>query len=204
VTVEPAAEDDAVVIISDATGSVGEELQLTVSVKNNPGFLAAAFELDYDSNVLELVKAENMSNLKTFSVSGNTLRLGGINETADETAEGAIVQLTFKVLEISEEGTDVALTYKPADMYNYDMENVCFVVNNGVIVAGDYQLGDVNDDGSVDIKDVTILRRHLAKWAGYEKIVKLAADVNGDGVINSKDVTILRRYLAGWEGVTLG
>ena len=79
-----------------------------------------------------------------------------------------------------------------------------FAINNGVIVAGDYQLGDVNDDGSVDIKDVTILRRHLAKWAGYEKIVKLAADVNGDGVINSKDVTILRRYLAGWEGVTLG
>lgn len=204
VTVEPAAEDDAVVIISDATGSVGEELQLTVSVKNNPGFIAATFELGYDSNVLELVKAENMSGLKTFAVSGNTLRLGGINETADETAEGAMIRLTFQVLATCEEGTAVTLTYQPADLYNYDMEAVTFAINNGVIVAGDYQLGDVNDDGSVDIKDVTILRRHLAKWAGYEKIVKLAADVNGDGVINSKDVTILRRYLAGWEGVTLG
>ena len=191
-------------IISDATGSVGEELQLTVSVKNNPGFLAAAFELGYDDKVLELVKAENLSGLKTFSVSGNTVRLGGINETANETAEGNMIRLTFQVLATCEEGTAVTLTYQPADLYNYDMEAVTFAINNGVIVAGDYQLGDVNDDGSVDIKDVTILRRHLAKWAGYEKIVKLAADVNGDGVINSKDVSILRRYLAGWEGVTLG
>ena len=115
-----------------------------------------------------------------------------------------MIRLTFQVLATCEEGTAVTLTYQPADLYNYDMEAVTFAINNGVIVAGDYQLGDVNDDGSVDIKDVTILRRHLAKWAGYEKIVKLAADVNGDGVINSKDVTILRRYLAGWEGVTLG
>lgn len=204
VTVQPAAEDGAVVILSEASGSIGEELQLTVSVKNNPGFIAAAFELGYDSNVLKLVKAENLSSLKTFAVSGNTLRLGGINETADETAEGNMIRLTFQVLATCEEGTAVTLTYQPADLYNYDMEAVTFAINNGVIVAGDYQLGDVNDDGSVDIKDVTILRRHLAKWAGYEKIVKLAADVNGDGVINSKDVTILRRYLAGWEGVTLG
>ncbi|MBR3448365.1 MAG: leucine-rich repeat protein [Oscillospiraceae bacterium] len=61
--------------------------------------------------------------------------------------------------------------------------------------------GDVNDDGSVDLKDVTELRRALADWD--VTINEKAADVNRDGSLDLKDLVILRRYLAGGWGIEL-
>ena len=60
-----------------------------------------------------------------------------------------------------------------------------------------YKTGDVNGDNSVDMKDVTLMRRALAGWD--ITINEEYADVNGDKSFDMKDVTILRRYLAGWD-----
>lgn len=59
--------------------------------------------------------------------------------------------------------------------------------------------GDVNEDGSIDLKDVVVMRRLLA--GGWEITYNEAAcDVNGDNSFDLKDVVYLRRYLAGgWE-----
>jgi hypothetical protein len=59
--------------------------------------------------------------------------------------------------------------------------------------------GDVNGDGSIDLKDVIVLRRYLA--GGWDVTINEAnSDVNSDGSIDLKDVIILRRYLAGgWD-----
>ena len=61
--------------------------------------------------------------------------------------------------------------------------------------------GDVNGDSSVDLKDVTVMRRALAGW--NVTVISEAADVNKDGSFDLKDVVILRRYLAGGWGVEL-
>ena len=65
--------------------------------------------------------------------------------------------------------------------------------------------GDVDGDGEVTSRDVTILRRYLAGGWGItiDDINASAADVDGDGEVTSRDVTILRRYLAGGWGVEL-
>ena len=63
--------------------------------------------------------------------------------------------------------------------------------------------GDANGDGVVDAKDVTYLRRALAKWQGYT-VDAAVCDLNGDGVVDAKDVTYLRRALAKWQGYTTG
>ena len=61
--------------------------------------------------------------------------------------------------------------------------------------------GDVNEDGSVDLKDVVIMSRALAGgWDLY--LNENNADVNKDSFFDLKDVTLVRRYLAGWD-VTL-
>ena len=63
-------------------------------------------------------------------------------------------------------------------------------------------VGDVDNDGSITPKDVTLLRRHLA--GGWNvKINELNADIDKDGSITPKDVTRLRRYLAGGWGIVL-
>ncbi len=58
--------------------------------------------------------------------------------------------------------------------------------------------GDVNNDESIDLQDVTLMRRALAVWD--VTLNETAADINKDGSFDLKDVVILRRYLAGgWE-----
>ena len=60
--------------------------------------------------------------------------------------------------------------------------------------------GDVNDDGKVDISDVTVLKQSIAGW--NVKINKSNADVTGDGEVSLKDVVLLKQFLANWN-VTL-
>ncbi len=63
-------------------------------------------------------------------------------------------------------------------------------------------VGDVDGDGDITPKDVTVLRRYLA--GGWNVSVSAEdADVDGDGNISPKDVTVLRRFLAGGWGVEL-
>ena len=62
------------------------------------------------------------------------------------------------------------------------------------VVARQIANGDTNGDGTVDAKDVTVLRRYLAGWS--VEIHLNTADINGDGEVNAKDVTVLRRQLA--------
>ena len=64
-----------------------------------------------------------------------------------------------------------------------------------------YTLGDVNDDGEINLKDVVLLRQYYA--GGDVTVNELAADVNGDGAVTLKDVVLLRQYYAGWD-VQLG
>ena len=56
-------------------------------------------------------------------------------------------------------------------------------------------LGDANDDGAVNMKDVLLMRKFLAGMS--VTLNEQNADVNGDGDVNMKDVLMLRKYLAG-------
>ena len=57
-----------------------------------------------------------------------------------------------------------------------------------------FTCGDVNDDGSVNISDVTTLIDYLLSGDGTD-INILAADCNQDGSVNISDVTTLIDYL---------
>ena len=54
--------------------------------------------------------------------------------------------------------------------------------------------GDVNNDGQVSIKDVTVLVNYLLT-EDESMINRSVADVNADGDVNIKDVTVLINYL---------
>ena len=60
-----------------------------------------------------------------------------------------------------------------------------------------YQLGDINRDGIVDIKDSTYLTRYINGWRGYylDAEQQILADINQDGIIGALDRTILARMV---------
>ncbi len=57
--------------------------------------------------------------------------------------------------------------------------------------------GEIDGDGVITTKDVTLQRRFIANWES--DIIETAADVDGDGVVNAKDTALIRRYIAGWD-----
>jgi hypothetical protein len=66
-----------------------------------------------------------------------------------------------------------------------------------------YTIGDVNDDGKVDVSDVTEIQKYIASMTELTDNQLLAADVNADGKIDITDATQIQKYLAGIE-TTLG
>ena len=92
---------------------------------------------------------------------------------------------------------------KEADGFEIAACARCSFATNTVLPKITYTLGDINNDGVINAKDVTILRRALAGGYGIAVPDAAAADVNKDGTINAKDVTHLRRALAGGYGITL-
>ena len=61
--------------------------------------------------------------------------------------------------------------------------------------------GDINGDGSVDMKDVLLLRRSIAGLVTLTAAETTCADVNRDKSVDMKDVLLLRRVIAGLETI---
>ncbi|MBO4217033.1 MAG: hypothetical protein J5940_03725, partial [Clostridia bacterium] len=61
--------------------------------------------------------------------------------------------------------------------------------------------GDINGDGTVNVKDLIRLAQYIAKW--NVTVVEAAIDTNGDGTVNVKDLIRLAQFIAKWD-VLLG
>ena len=62
--------------------------------------------------------------------------------------------------------------------------------------ASGFDPGDANNDGSVDMKDVLVIRKSIAGLP-VDSIDLDAADVDGDGSATMKDVLMIRKFIAG-------
>ena len=65
-----------------------------------------------------------------------------------------------------------------------------------VTVVNEVMLGDVNGDGTADVRDVTAIQRILAEEQPLGFLQQLAADVNQDGKVDIADATCLQAVLA--------
>ena len=212
VTVQNAVDENAPAIVIDTVKSqAGKTVDVTVSLRNNPGLISMILNLSYDDDVLTLTKVADSgilgSNYHNPNLTKNPYTLSWGNDTATEdiTANGTIVTFSFTVAEDAEVGTyPITITYdKEKDaIYNVSLKPVDFAVLNGGIEVIDFITGDVNNDGKVSTLDRTCLARYLADWDGYSEneLNVLAMDVNNDGKVTTLDRTILARHLADWEG----
>lgn len=196
----------ASVLLPTLSARPGDTVTVPVTLTNNPGLITAKITLTFDDTRLQLVSAED-TGLLAGGVFGDTmvspyaLTWEKGDQTADNTENGILANLTFKVLDGAAVGT-AALTAEVSDTGNTAMESVALSVTDGAVNVTDYFPGDVNSDGTVELLDVTVLRRFIAGWTGVT-VDQAAADLNGDGEIGLDDAVILRRHLAGWPGYEL-
>ena len=59
-----------------------------------------------------------------------------------------------------------------------------------------FELGEINSDGAIDIRDVTTIQKGLAGLSELSDIQLAAADVNADKAVDVNDATHMQKYLA--------
>ena len=198
------------IVVGSGKGYTGKQISVPISLENNPGIIGMILSVNYDNTVLKLVSVTDGEKLgdAIHSDAMDTVPYtlcwfnGAVKE--DFTYSGQVVVLTFDVLDNAKLGkTEISVSY---DYENYDITNcakepVKFEVVNGTYDISDVLVGDVNNDGRVNMLDGIDLSRYLAKWSEYtsDKINLAAADVNDDGRVNMLDGIDLSRYLAKWS-----
>lgn len=83
---------------------------------------------------------------------------------------------------------------KPASITEDGLEvricSVCQARDEKILSAGDYIIGDINSDGSIDIRDLISLKK-IAATSDYTQ----NADLTEDNKIDALDLAEMRRYL---------
>ena len=205
--VDPPVEYVGSIVASTAEGSVGNTVNVTVSLTDNPGLISAKVKVLYDSAVLKLVGYE----------AGN-FAAGGYSWGDIEKADGSFIinwcdainpdstadllaTLTFEVLEGAEDGfTPITLQFDcDGDMFNAAGDAIWFdAVNGGVeIVTKSYTLGDLDGNGRINNRDLGMLQQHLNEWP--VNINTDAADLDANGRINNRDLGMLQQYINEWD-----
>lgn len=59
--------------------------------------------------------------------------------------------------------------------------------------------GDVTVDGKVNLADVSLILKYIAKWD--VTLITDIADVTDDGKVNLADISLLLKYIAKWDVV---
>lgn len=118
--------------------------------------------------------------------------------TYNVSTNGTIVKLTFAIKsDVTEGEYPITISYDEDDIYNLKEENVQFEIVNGSVKVSKHTPGDINNDGKVNMKDLTRLHQYINGWK--VSVVESAIDVNGDGKVNMKDLTRLHQYINGWK-----
>ena len=104
-----------------------------------------------------------------------------------------------KSIPTATEGGEYTVWYYVKAAANYNASSKKSVK---VTITDDRLMGDVDGNKVVDVLDLTITARYLARWTGYEedKYDFTVCDFDGNGKTDVADYAILARSLARWNG----
>ena len=155
--------------MKDVTGVAGSTVEVYVSIENNPGIISLRNTICYDTSALELVKVEDCgllsgyTNPSTTLDSPYTLRWADSLSVNNNTNNGQLVKITFKIKEETELGS-YNISVEPIEARKTDGTKVTFIGENATVEVIDCVIGDVDGDGEVSDWDAITLDRYLAGW----------------------------------------
>ena len=207
-----ATEIEPTITIEKVNGVAGKEVQVDIAIKDNPGIVSPQFTVNFDEG-LTLIAADAGEVFSMFSFTKpNQLKNGqsmtsvarfmwsGDDVAPEDIQDGVILTLTFTIDENAENNQAFGITLT-GEFNDSNLNTLDVNVVPGSITVLDYAPGDVDDDGDIDSRDVTMICRYIIDGCTYDpygyavSIREEAADVNDDGAVTSKDVTMICRYI---------
>lgn len=189
--------------ISKVSGKVGDTVQVTVTMKNNPGIYCYILKPVYDKTQLSLVSMTSGAGMGGVFTDGNLAVWLGDED--DVTTNEVALILTFTILDGASGTIDVSISYQEGDICNYDEQDVNFYVVDGSVTvegASSHTPGDINGDGVCNNKDLTRLKKYMSD-PDNTVVFEEALDINGDGSHNNKDLTRLKKYMSDPDNVEI-
>ena len=184
--------------LSAAARNEGGRVVYDVTLSSNVPLAGAQGLLVYDHNLLSLQNVTAAPALiakngaESFKSLDEGLRWILIGDTAAGNT-GNWFTVTFTVKGDSQGTAAFALNSIKASLVGgtpaETEANGCEIAVNG------FHMGDVNDDGGVDIRDLIRLKKYFAGTVGANMIRPDKADMDGSGVVDAPDLTLLRKKL---------
>lgn len=191
-------------ITKSTKAQAGEIAEYTVSVVKNPGKSAYKLSLDYDTSKLEPIEIIGNSEIGgTFSTNLEEPERSILNVlwyADNDYAENAdLFTVKFKVKDDVTDGTEipVTLSYKSGDVCNAKHQNLAFFIDNTSIEVSAPILGDVYEDGELNVHDILVLSRAITGLETLTDRQKKAANLIDDTDIDIKDTVKLAQILLG-------
>ncbi len=185
----------------------GEQFTTTIYIPDDANIVDFELTLNYDTNLLTLVGAEENEDIKG-AVVFNTDNPGEIAINYTRTSKNVtsympLVDITFVADENIGIGVYDCFTVNKDETYvahrldeNDNYQEIDFDCDFSKLNI--YEMGDVNLSGKVDIGDATGIRRHLAGFTNsiLTDFKLTLADTYYDRIIDIADASCLQRHLA--------
>lgn len=190
---------------------VGETIDVTLDLVNNPGVAGMTVKVTYDAENLILVGAEttglfSLAQIASIENANGVITMSFVN-IPNVTEDGAFVTLTFAVKDGVEEGAffvEAELSKSPAGdpedtgASDYNGEYVELGGSGAMIEIADFIWGDVNNDGIADGADAVLILQYAAGVITIDDLAKPQAGyTNDDDTIDGADAVLIMQYAAG-------
>ena len=170
-----------------ASPAIGDLLTFSLNITAGSNVAGYQATVEFDTSALRYVESASGDYLPAGAffmppvVEGNTVMIGGTSIAGESTGDGTLATLTFEVVAAK------ASTLNLSNVLLTDSAGVSSMPQvEGAEITEPPQLAeDVNNDGIVNIIDLTFVASHFGKTGEND------ADVNGDGVVNIIDLTLV-------------
>ena len=194
--------------ISGARARAGEDVELTVSIGNNPGIASVNLLVQYDTVNLSTGAVTNgiYGRVTKGTVTGGNKLVWADAENSYE--DGVYAVIPFAIDENAAPGEyAITITLREAKDENRTEHASEFITVSAVIEVVDFEYGDMDRNGEIDTGDAILLLQYLANYddATGTSSVELdtdAADVDGSGEIDMGDSILLQQYIANFDDET--
>jgi hypothetical protein len=209
-------ENAPTITVGKVSGHPGEEVDITVSLANNPGLAGFVLDLNFDNTKLTPVSITRGAVISGDMFNSN-LNDAGVDlsmltsvtaawfNASNVTENGVVFTVRFKIKETVTDET-IPITISVESAANQTPTSVALTTVSGSVDVMTFIYGDIFEDGAVNVLDAVRLAQYLAKWqtVTLSPAELSAADVYPDGIVDVRDAVRLAQYLAGWSDVVLG
>jgi len=198
--------------VSTVEAKAGDEVEIIIGVANHPGIESMEFDVEFDSTRLKYLSADLVSQkndnitldefmffMPNFATVIDSMTISLTTGTKNLVGDGDLLKIKFKVLDNAEDGfADVMVIpniIKKIDGQTFEQQDIVpNIITNGGVEIISHLLGDLNNDGVVDLNDAILLLQHSMFPELYPLDYSGSVDFTCDGNIDLNDAILLLQY----------